>query len=93
MAPGPRKPLDLVLTIVFVLLGVFRLYQYSAGQDVADLLSGIGLLLVAFSSYYGTFLFSSRGTAAPGRAAGYARYAGYAGLALILAAIVMRFLP
>ncbi|MDQ3287275.1 MAG: hypothetical protein M3Q42_03255 [Pseudomonadota bacterium] len=91
MAASSRKSLDLVLTIVFVLLGVFRLYQFSAGQDVADLLSGLGLLLVAFSSYYGTFLFSTRGTLAPSRAAAYARYAGYAGLALILAAIVLRF--
>lgn len=92
MTATSRKPLDLVLTIVFVLLGIFRLYQFSVGRDVADLLSGIGLLLIGFSSYYGTFLISSRATATPGRAGGFARYAGYAGLALVVVAIVLRFM-
>lgn len=93
MKSTSSKPLDLVLTIVFALLGGFRLYQYAGGGDLADLLSGIGLLLVGFSSYHSAFLMSSRAAAPDSRVVATARYVGYAGLVLILAAIAMRFFP
>lgn len=93
MKSTSRKPVDLVLTIVFALLGGFRLYQFAGDGDLADLLSGIGLLLVGFSSYHSAFLMSSRGAAPGNRVGATARYVGYAGLVLILAAIAVRLLP
>jgi hypothetical protein len=79
-----------VLTVLFLLLGAMRLYEFSQTGATQDVLSGVGLLLLAFSTHREALATNRTATPAMGPLDRFARYAAYAGLALVGTAIVMR---
>ena len=73
------------MLVAFVILGVIRLADFIFyGQELRDLIAGIGFALMSFGIYKNGF--GKDASDLPGR------YASIAGIIMVLAAIAMRYL-
>ena len=73
------------MLVLFVIVGAIRAADFIFyGHEIRNALSGIGFSLMAYGLYRNGFEKQARDTGG--------RYASYAGLALVLASIAMRYL-